>query len=219
MKRFDDKRFQESLDTRVFGRSLIHLLEIGSTNDYSAGIIDSVKDPEVDEISGTLVLSDKQTGGRGRFNHKWLSPHGGLWFSLIFKTVLSGSKVPALTLLAAYAAADILINDYGININIKWPNDLYCADKKFGGILSEEKEVSGQRFIIMGMGLNIDIDREFLEDLDNKAINIQDLTEQAVIPERLLAGIMKRFEELYLCFSSTGDLGSIFKKIEKILRY
>jgi len=219
MRRFDDKRFQESLDTRVFGRSLIHLPQIGSTNDYSAEIIDSIKGPGIDNIDGTLVLSDKQTGGRGRFNRKWLSPRGGLWFSLIFRTVLSVSKIPALTLIASYAAADILINDYGIDVNIKWPNDLYCKDKKFGGILSEEKEVSGQRFIIMGMGLNINVYRSFLEGLETKAVNIQDLTEQVVVPEKLLAGIMKRFEELYLYFSSTGDLDSIFKKIEKILRY
>ena len=83
---------------------------------------------------------------------------------------------------------------------------------KLGGILSEQKDVSGSMFIIMGMGLNIDVKKKNLDSLENKAENIQDLTEQIVIPELLLADILGSFEELYLYFSNTKTLAPYLKK-------
>jgi biotin-(acetyl-CoA carboxylase) ligase len=90
---------------------------------------------------------------------------------------------------------------------------------KFAGILSEEKTAGDLKFIILGMGLNIAVDKDYLNSLENKAANIQDLTREKVIPESLLANIVKGFEDLYNYYEKTGDLYSIFKKIEKILRY
>jgi len=219
MKRFDDKKFKSRLDTDLFGRNLIHLADIGSTNDHSAELIEKTGPSKAGEIDGTLILADRQSSGRGRFNRGWVSPPGGLWFSLIFRTGLSLDKIPAITLVAAYSAADTLIVDYGIDVTIKWPNDLYQGDFKFCGILSEEKTAEDSKFIILGMGLNIDIDKDYLDSLENKAINIQDLTAKKVLPEDLLANILKRFEDLYTYYEKTGDLDSIFKKIGNILRY
>jgi BirA family biotin operon repressor/biotin-[acetyl-CoA-carboxylase] ligase len=216
---FDDNRFKEQLDTDLFGQNFIHLAETGSTNDYGASLIEKKGSSKPGDIDGTLILADMQSSGRGRFNRDWASPSGGLWFTLIFKTGLPLEKVPAITLLAAYSAADTLIADYGIDVTIKWPNDLYQDGFKFGGILSEEKLAGDSRFIILGMGLNIDIDKDYLESLENKATNIQDLTKENVLTETLLANIMKRFEDLYTYYEKTGDLDSIFKEIEKILRY
>jgi len=139
MKRFDDKRFQGLLDTDRFGRKLVHLSTTASTNAYSEAILDDAGPLELETIDGTLILSDEQTGGRGRFNRQWLSPPGGLWFSLIFKTGLSRNKMSPITLIIAYSAAKTLMKEYDISVCIKWPNDLYSKDRKFGGILSEEK--------------------------------------------------------------------------------
>lgn len=219
MNRFDDKRFNDMLDTRVLGRSLVHLPVTVSTNDHAAGLVDGMGISGTDNPDGTLIIADEQTGGRGRFNRDWISPPGGLWFSLICRTGLSLEKVPAVTLIAAFAAADTLICDYGIDASIKWPNDLYCGNSKFGGILSEGKQAKDLRYIIMGMGLNIDIDRKYLDRLENSAANIQELTGEKILPESLLAHILKKFEYMYFHYNDTGDFGSIFKNIEKILRY
>jgi BirA family biotin operon repressor/biotin-[acetyl-CoA-carboxylase] ligase len=216
---FDDNKFKDQLDTNLFGQNFIHLAETGSTNDYGASLIEKTGSSKPGDIDGTLILADTQSSGRGRFNRDWASPSGGLWFTLIFKTGLPLEKVPAITLLAAYSAADTLIADYGIDATIKWPNDLYQDGFKFGGILSEEKLAGDSRFIILGMGLNIDVDKDYLESLGNKAANIQDLTKENVLTETLLANIMKRFEDLYTYYEKTGDLDSIFKEIEKMLRY
>ena len=184
---FDDEKFKSQLDTNLFGQNFIHLAETGSTNDYGAGLIAKAGSSKPGDIDGTLILADKQSSGRGRFNRDWVSPSGGLWFTVLFKTGLSLEKIPAITLLAAYSAADTLMSDYGIDVTIKWPNDLYQGSFKFGGILSEEKTAGESRFIILGMGLNIDVDKDYLKSRENKAVNIQDLTEEKIPPEILLA--------------------------------
>ena len=219
MKRFNKEKFKRLLNTDVFGQNLIYFSSITSTNDHALNMLASIGTSELESINGTLILSYKQTGGRGRFNRKWLSPPGGLWFSLIFSTDLRTDKIPSVALVAAFCTADVLIRYYGIDATIKWPNDLYYKDYKFGGILSESKKIGHFEFIILGMGLNIAIDKKIIDKIDKKAVNIQDISKTVIEPELLLTRILKNFEEQYNHFSQSGDLGSIFKRIEKILRY
>jgi len=219
MKSFNKEKFKKLLDTNVFGQNLIHFSSIASTNDHAINMLNNIDPSKLENINGILVLADEQTGGRGRFNRQWLSPPGGLWFSLIFRTDLRTDKIPAITLIAAFCTADVLIRYYDINVNIKWPNDLYYEDCKFGGILSESKKIGSSHIIILGMGLNIAIDKKNIDKIDTKVVNLQDTTKKVIKPEPLLALILKNFEELYIHFLQTGDLGSIFKRIEKILRY
>ena len=155
MKRFDDKKFLGMLGTETFGRTFFHLPVTVSTNDHAADMLDNAGGQGLDNLDGSVILSDEQTGGKGRFNRRWLSPPGGLWFSLIFKTELPEDKIPAVTLIAAFSAASILMDSYGIDVSIKWPNDLYSRDLKFGGILSETKQSGSIKFIIMGMGFGL----------------------------------------------------------------
>jgi len=219
MRRFNKEKFKRLLDTDLFGQNLIYFPAIASTNDHAFNMLDSIDTSELESINGTLVIANEQTGGRGRFNRQWLSPAGGLWFSLIFKTDLRTDKIPAITLIAAFCAADVLIRHYDINVNIKWPNDLYYKDYKFGGILSESKKIGPSHMMILGMGLNIAIEKKILDKIDKKAINLQDISKTVIEPELLLTRILKNFEEQYAHFSKSGEIGSIFKKIEKILRY
>ena len=132
-------------------------------------------------------------------------------------TIIIAAPSPARE--AAFSAADVLIKYYNINVNIKWPNDLYYKDYKFGGILSESKKIGSSQAILLGMGLNIDIEKIFIDKLDNEAINIQDASKTVIEKELLLARILRNFEELYNDFSQTGDFKSIFKRISEILKY
>jgi len=219
MKSFNIEKFKKLLNTEIFGRNLIYFPDIASTNDYAITMLDNTDALRLDEINGALILADKQSGGRGRFNRQWLSPPGGLWFSLIFRTRLSSDRIPAMTLIAAFSAADVLIRYYNINASIKWPNDLYYGEHKFGGILSESKTIGPFNMIILGMGLNIAINKDIINEIDKKAANLQDMSEKEIDPELLLIRILKNFEEKYNHFLQSGDFGPIFKKIEKILRY
>jgi BirA family biotin operon repressor/biotin-[acetyl-CoA-carboxylase] ligase len=111
--------------------------------------------------TGTVVVAESQTGGRGRLNRNWLSPPGtGLYFSIILRPVLEANDLPKITLAAGVAVCKAIELELGVLPKIKWPNDLLLDDKKFGGILSEtgsvtETSANQQTLVIVGIGLNI----------------------------------------------------------------
>jgi BirA family biotin operon repressor/biotin-[acetyl-CoA-carboxylase] ligase len=104
----------------------------------------------------TIVVADVQTKGRGRGRNKWKSPKGGLWFSVILRPKVSGPRLPLLQFLAAVVTRTALEDATGLDVKLKWPNDLVLGNLKLGGILIESK-TQGSRvsFAILGIGLNI----------------------------------------------------------------
>ena len=219
MENFDTEKFNKLLNTSKFGRNLIYFDSIGSTNDYSAELIKNTAISDLERLDGTLVLAEKQTSGRGRFGRRWLSPGGGLWFSLIFMTNIRPEELPNLTLIAAFSISEALMDTYGIGIDIKWPNDLYYGEHKLGGILSELKKEHTLQIIILGVGINVNIDDKTLGELDNMATSIQKILGKAADRELIMAKILNNFERSYNYFSTTGDFKSLFVKWEKNIRY
>ena len=108
---------------------------------------------------------------------------------------------------------------YNINVDIKWPNDLYYGECKFGGILSELKKDRSLQAIILGAGININIDDKTLDKLDNMAISIKKILGRNADRELIMAKILDNFERSYDYFSTTGDFKSLFVKWEKNIRY
>ncbi len=97
-----------------------------------------------------------QTKGRGRGRNKWKSPKGGLWFSIILRPKVSVPRLPLLQFLAAVVTRTALEDATGLDVKLKWPNDLVLGNFKLGGILIDSK-TQGARvsFAILGIGLNI----------------------------------------------------------------
>ncbi len=103
---------------------------------------------------GTIVWSLAQSAGRGRSDHTWHSASGlGLWVSLILRPEFEQEAWPALTSLAAIAAAEALSIGAppGWLAELKWPNDLFGRRGKLGGVLAE---TTGHA-VILGLGLDI----------------------------------------------------------------
>ena len=219
MKNFNTEKFNKLLNTSKFGRKLKYFDNIGSTNDYSGELIKKSHGKDLEKLDGMLVLADIQTSGRGRFRRKWLSPKGGLWFSLMIITDIRPEELPNLTLIAAFSISEALIAICNINVDIKWPNDLYYGEHKLGGILSELKKENTLQIIILGVGINVNIDDKTLGGLDNMATSIQKILGKAADRELLMAKILDNFERSYDYFSTTGDFKSLFKKWEKNIRY
>ncbi|MCG2825179.1 MAG: biotin--[acetyl-CoA-carboxylase] ligase, partial [Thermoplasmatales archaeon] len=86
--------------------------------------------PEMKGERDFVVVSDEQTKGKGRMGREWLSPIGGLYFSIVTK------KNPLLPLISGVAVANSLKN-FGLNPVLKWPNDVIVGNKKISGILIE----------------------------------------------------------------------------------
>jgi BirA family biotin operon repressor/biotin-[acetyl-CoA-carboxylase] ligase len=219
MENFDTEKFNKLLNTSRFGRRLKYFDSIDSTNDYSGGLIEKSRGSDLKKLDGTLILSEIQTGGRGRFKHKWLSPRGGLWFSLIIITDIHPEELPNLTLIAAFSISEAFKDIYNINVDIKWPNDLYYGKYKFGGILSELKKEGKLQAIILGIGINVNIDDKTLGGLYNMATSIRKILDREADRELILAKMLDDFERSYDYFSTTGDFRSLFVKWEKNIRY
>jgi BirA family biotin operon repressor/biotin-[acetyl-CoA-carboxylase] ligase len=107
------------------------------------------------EKEGLIVMARSQTAGRGRKDRLWLSPVGGLYFSIVLKPRLGIEKAPLLGILSACAVARSL-NALGVNnVQLKWPNDVLVEQKKIAGILSEAVSISEEHAgIVVGIGVN-----------------------------------------------------------------
>jgi BirA family biotin operon repressor/biotin-[acetyl-CoA-carboxylase] ligase len=106
--------------------------------------------------SGTLVLAERQTAGRGRHGRRWSSePGSGIWLTLIERP----SDVPALDVLSlrcGLLAAESLDALAGDRISLKWPNDLFLRGRKLAGILIETRwRGSAPDWVAIGFGLNV----------------------------------------------------------------
>jgi BirA family transcriptional regulator, biotin operon repressor / biotin---[acetyl-CoA-carboxylase] ligase len=106
--------------------------------------------------AGTLILADSQTAGRGRSGRTWTSEKGaGIWLTVIERpTDTDALEVLSLRVgLALAPALDVYSDD---TVLLKWPNDLYIADRKLGGILSEARWRDGTpEWVAIGVGINV----------------------------------------------------------------
>ena len=136
----------------MLGRKIIQIECVDSTNNYVANLLAEGKIEH-----GTVILADEQTNGRGQRGSIWDSKAGeNLIFSMFINTaILSVKDQFFLTQIISVAVAN-LISKFGIETDIKWPNDIYIKGKKIGGILIEN-QIKGS-FLngsIVGIGLNI----------------------------------------------------------------
>lgn len=142
---------------------------------------------------GTVVHADQQTGGRGRNGRQFCSPPGGLYFSLILRPELELVDFPLLTLAAGVGLCRSISKTAGVQLQLKWPNDLYFADKKLGGILTESGPLRGglPEFVVVGVGINIAAPPEdFPLELRSRIISLAEAG-VAVSPAALLLGLVE----------------------------
>ena len=108
---------------------------------------------------GTLVLTAHQKAGRGRLGRRFESPAGkGVYLSLILRPTLSAADAQSATISAAVAVARAVKALCGLELGIKWVNDLYYQGRKVCGILTEagtDMECGQLEWLVVGIGLNL----------------------------------------------------------------
>ena len=153
---------------------------------------------------GDVFTADEQTAGRGRLDHRWLSPPG---VNLMMSVVLDVSDVPVersvtLPLVAGLAVAEAMTRwtdrkGASLEPELKWPNDVLCAGRKLAGILCER--VDGR--VIVGIGVNVR-QTEFDPEIAMRATSLAlltgvDLSADCVLSVRdaVLARLAARYEQ------------------------
>ena len=104
---------------------------------------------------GTIVIAEVQAHGRGRLSREWLSPKGGIYFTLILRPRISPIYAPRMNLMASVAVATTIKKFLGLNAKLKWPNDVLIEGRKVCGILAEmNAEMDVVNFVNVGIGIN-----------------------------------------------------------------
>ncbi|MEU9979645.1 biotin--[acetyl-CoA-carboxylase] ligase [Streptomyces sp. NPDC050856] len=106
---------------------------------------------------GAVLVAEEQTAGRGRLDRVWSAPpRSGLFFSVLLKPRVPARRLAWLPLLTGVAAAAGLTRAAGVDMSLKWPNDLLVKvageERKAGGILAER---AGEEGVVVGVGLNV----------------------------------------------------------------
>jgi BirA family biotin operon repressor/biotin-[acetyl-CoA-carboxylase] ligase len=144
---------------------------------------------------GSVYLADEQRAGRGRGGHSWHSAAGeGLYVSVLLRPQIPAARLPLLPLVAGLAAADAITGASGLNVDLRWPNDLLIGPRKTGGILVEAHSEDGAvAFAVVGIGINVH-QRGFNPDVSTPATSL-DLEAGRRIPRQgLLVSLLKSLE-------------------------
>ena len=156
---------------------------------------------------GTLVVAEEQTAGRGRIGRSWHSPAGkGIWLSLVLTPPITLQFAPQMTLLTAVALCRTIRRECGIDIGIKWPNDLLAHGRKVSGILVESSgEDERIRYMIVGVGISCNLEEaDFPEELREKAVSLKMLTGRSFDRAALIGAFLREFEMLYRAYLEKG---------------
>jgi BirA family biotin operon repressor/biotin-[acetyl-CoA-carboxylase] ligase len=142
---------QTHLTTRSVGRELIVLESVDSTNTYAKTLASGAY------VHGTMVITDRQTAGRGRMGRSWVSTGGkDLTFSLILRPPVVPERLGVLSIATGLAIAESIRAVSGLPALCKWPNDVLLGGKKCSGVLAEGVLERGEfRAIVVGIGLNV----------------------------------------------------------------
>ncbi len=164
---------------------LIKFKKVKSTNDIAIQLIKKNK------TKATLISSHEQTKGKGTMGKKWISKKGNLFLSILFQIDSTKINFKQYAILNALLIRKILSKYISKKINIKWPNDLLIQKRKVCGILQEIIEYKSKKFIIIGVGINInsspvikDYQTTYLKFFSRKKIN----------NKKILEDIKKKYE-------------------------
>jgi BirA family biotin operon repressor/biotin-[acetyl-CoA-carboxylase] ligase len=194
------------LNTRFLGRTLYHFYDVDSTNLFANRLLSHGH--KVQE--GTVVLAETQTAGRGRMGRSWYSEReAGIYFSMILYPKAPPSLVPLFTLATAVAMHNAVERYTGLDVDIKWPNDLLIGRKKFCGILSEiQAEVDLVKTMIIGVGVNANQER-LPEDIQEKATSLRLSSGRIQSRLEILLEFLEEFETIYMDFERKGPAGIV----------
>ncbi len=137
--------FQPEFQDRIF-----HFLETDSTMEQARRLARNGA-PHL-----SVVIAENQTRGRGRLRRKWTSPRGGLWFTLILKQDIPAVWSHLVNFAASLSLSRVMTHMLGLNVRVKWPNDLLLEGRKLAGLLSE-MATQGElaEYVNIGIGLNV----------------------------------------------------------------
>ena len=185
------------------------------------------------EKSGTLFITECQTGGRGRRGRTWESPAGsGIWMSLLLRPEIKPFDASMLTIVAAMGMKDAIeeiigagdgagdedgTGQGGIHCKIKWPNDIVLGDRKICGMLTEmSAETDWINYVVIGIGVNVNT-TEFDDSIKDTASSILLQTGSSVKRSDVVVAFARHFSRYYDEFLKECNLSGLADDYNKAL--
>jgi len=201
------------LKTKKFGKRAYYFESIDSTQNQAMKMVSDVDD-------GTIIIAEKQTSGKGRSGRKWISPKGGIWFSIVMHPKFDISVITLFPLASSLALSYAIEKTLGIKSELKWPNDITIKGKKVAGMLVDASIESNKiERLILGVGINFNVDVKQIEKILKDTPNfygIASLSDQnkSIKPVSLLQAFLIELEQVYNLLNS-GDSKKIIKEWTK----
>ncbi|CAD6521764.1 Biotin--acetyl-CoA-carboxylase ligase [metagenome] len=201
------------LKTKKFGKRAYYFESIDSTQNQAMKMASDVDD-------GTIIIAEKQTSGKGRSGRKWISPKGGIWFSIVMHPKFDISVITLFPLASSLALSYAIEKTLGIKSELKWPNDITIKGKKVAGMLVDASIESNKiERLILGVGINFNVDVKQIEKILKDTPNfygIASLIDQnkSIKPVSLLQAFLIELEQVYNLLNS-GDSKKIIKEWTK----
>ncbi len=190
------------LKTKWMGKTIHHFHKLDSTNSKAYQF--ALNGAE----EGEVVIAESQGKGRGRLGRQWFSPpFSNLYLSVILRPKIPPHRASLITLMAAIATADAIEKFSGLIPLIKWPNDILLRDRKVAGLLNEiHSEMDRVHFVILGMGVNLNIDEKmFSKELRKLATSLKIETGRTVSRKAFLQLLLQELERWYSIFLREGS--------------
>jgi BirA family biotin operon repressor/biotin-[acetyl-CoA-carboxylase] ligase len=169
-------------------------------------------------VRGEAWLAEEQTAGKGRAGHGWESrPKDGIYLSALLRPRLAPAEVIIFSLAAGLAVVEAVHEVTGLWSDLRWPNDVMLGGRKFCGILTElNAEVTRVRYVVVGMGLNVN-NEEFPPELASVATSLRRETGHKVSRVELVAALLRALDREQAALAE-GAAGSREAARERILR-
>ena len=190
---------RRQLHNSAFGKHIYHFFKASSTNAIAFERGDA-GDPH-----GTVVVAEEQRAGRGRAGRVWHSEKTkGIYVTVLLRPAISPVLAPLITMVAGLAVRDAVLDETGLAPDLRWPNDLLMAGKKFCGILTEmHAEPDRVHFIIVGIG--VDVNHSAMPaEIASIATSLRMVTGQTHSRLQLLVRLLRHLETYYNRFLAEG---------------
>lgn len=203
------------LETKTIGKEIIYKKSVDSTNSLAFKLALAGKS------EGTCIIAESQQAGRGRLNRTWHSPAGkNLYLSVILRPHIEPSRIYPITFISCLAVFDTIETVSETVPVLKWPNDVLLNGKKVCGTLLEiSAETDMVKFVIAGIGLNVNMEEnELAEDIKDRATSLYMETKRVYDRSYVCGEMLNNFEKYYEIFNEYGgnEICRLWEKKAKI---
>ena len=178
-------------NTKKKKKNILYFDELESTQDLAKQLVkENVK-------SGTVILTDYQTKGKGTNDRKWYSSKGkNIMMTIIMYPHFSVKQLDGLTVEIAKQIQKAIQELYEIPLTIKEPNDLLLNNQKIAGILTQSATYENRvTHILIGIGFNVN-EEFFSEEVKDIATSLKKEYYQEFSREEIISRILEKLEEI-----------------------